>query len=570
MGFWNRLLGRDDEPALELGPIREQYDRGRWRGALMQLDALGESVFRKPEAFALWMQCKADLAEREGLGKRFMQLLALARTTPEQAGVAYMALSPEDKLGCGKALVEWLDARGVDGEERAETLRSLPPALWPPQRLFDAIEKAQETWQYDEFVAVARERFGDEAIASVKPRPLDAQERQRMQQAQWARSREEDAARRRASRERVRETARHNAELEAAILADQGNIEAYLVYADWLQQEGDPRGELIAVQVGRAEREDGATLEDAEQRLLGEFSDGLLGELPEAGTRAQFRFGFLDSVRLSDDAEGLSTGEQIEELCTLPDRRHLRELRIGVAVQDDENHYDDVIQMLAKRAGQLPSLRSLFIGDFDFEECEISWSALGTVSPIYKAFPELEALKLRAGAMDLGERVNMPQLKRFAIETGGLSLESLGAVRASDWPELESLELWFGDPAYGCTCELDNVLPLLNETPLPKLRHLGLRNAPFTNELIAALASSPLLAQLESLDLSLGCLTAAGAAALLANRDAFAHLRWIDLTQNCLEEEQVEELDACALVLRLENQDPDRAEDGEFYAAVGE
>ncbi|MBA3538368.1 MAG: TIGR02996 domain-containing protein, partial [Deltaproteobacteria bacterium] len=39
-----------------------------------------------------------------------------------------------------------------------------------------------------------------------------------------------------------------NPKLEAAILADPDDTAAYLVYADWLQSRGDPRGELIVLQ----------------------------------------------------------------------------------------------------------------------------------------------------------------------------------------------------------------------------------------------------------------------------------------------------------------------------------
>src|SRR5262245_51595688 len=39
----------------------------------------------------------------------------------------------------------------------------------------------------------------------------------------------------------------HNAKLEAAIAADPDDADAYLVYADWLQAQGDPRGELIVL-----------------------------------------------------------------------------------------------------------------------------------------------------------------------------------------------------------------------------------------------------------------------------------------------------------------------------------
>lgn len=43
-----------------------------------------------------------------------------------------------------------------------------------------------------------------------------------------------------------------NPALESAILANPGlkeeNADAYMVYADWLQGQGEPRGELIALQ----------------------------------------------------------------------------------------------------------------------------------------------------------------------------------------------------------------------------------------------------------------------------------------------------------------------------------
>ena len=42
------------------------------------------------------------------------------------------------------------------------------------------------------------------------------------------------------------------AELLAAIIADPDNRAARQVYADLLQQEGDPRGEFIATQLARS------------------------------------------------------------------------------------------------------------------------------------------------------------------------------------------------------------------------------------------------------------------------------------------------------------------------------
>ena len=41
---------------------------------------------------------------------------------------------------------------------------------------------------------------------------------------------------------------KRNLELEAAIVAKPHDLAVYLVYADWLTEQGDPRGELIRVQ----------------------------------------------------------------------------------------------------------------------------------------------------------------------------------------------------------------------------------------------------------------------------------------------------------------------------------
>jgi uncharacterized protein (TIGR02996 family) len=60
------------------------------------------------------------------------------------------------------------------------------------------------------------------------------------------------------------------AELLAAIYADPGDDAARAVYADWLQERGDPRGELIAMQLaGRVGPRERLLLERHERTWLG-------------------------------------------------------------------------------------------------------------------------------------------------------------------------------------------------------------------------------------------------------------------------------------------------------------
>jgi uncharacterized protein (TIGR02996 family) len=49
-----------------------------------------------------------------------------------------------------------------------------------------------------------------------------------------------------------------NPELAEAILADPDAVDGYLVYGDWLQSQGDPLGELVALQCKLAEGADAA------------------------------------------------------------------------------------------------------------------------------------------------------------------------------------------------------------------------------------------------------------------------------------------------------------------------
>ena len=69
-----------------------------------------------------------------------------------------------------------------------------------------------------------------------------------------------------------------NPELEANILAHPDDREAYLVYADWLQSHGDPRGELVAVQTKLTQGANPA-LSAREQELFAAHAGEWLGEL---------------------------------------------------------------------------------------------------------------------------------------------------------------------------------------------------------------------------------------------------------------------------------------------------
>lgn len=555
---------------LDLAAAKALYAEGRWRAALELLEAAHAGEGADAAALVLWMQCRADLSQRQGLEQAFDRLLSFPDATAEDVGTAYTCGPWDEKEAWGRKLLAWAGARRLSADERERALRGLPMSLWDADQLFDAIAKSSEGAQYDELLTHAKARFSTDArLAQVKVRPLSANEQRRLAHLAQQEAAKRAYEARQAARAEAAGKSRREPRLEAAILANRDDVTAHEVYGDWLQQQGDPRGELVVVQCQRAREPDDAALEAAEAALVTKLSAALLGELTEAGgVRARFHLGFLDALRLARTHDDDFEDDLLEALFGLDERRFLRALTLGALELDDNVDYSQALATLAARAGELPSLNELFVGDFTSEECELSWSELGDASPLYTAFPRLHSLKLRAGTMDLGE-LALPNLVAFALETGGLTRENLRAVREAKWPRLRSLSLWFGQEDYGGECTVDDVAPLLERGDLA-LTHLGLANAEFTDDLVPLLARSPLLPKLESLDLSLGCLTARGAQALVDQRARFAHLKRLDLSRNCLEDDAVDLVRGLCAEVAVDDQETDRAGDDFRYAAVGE
>ncbi len=196
---------------------------------------------------------------------------------------------------------------------------------------------------------------------------------------------------------------------------------------------------------------------------------------------------------------------------------------------------------LAEASSRLVNLEAVFLGDVEMEESELSWLEQSDLEPVLRAYPRLRELGVR-GSKDLEFPVLRHEgLRTLRFETGGLPARVTRKVAASDLPSLECLELWLGDENYGCDTTLEDLRPLLTGERLPSLRHLGLQNSRFQDEIAAAVAHAPVVARLASLRLSMGTLGDEGAAALLDGQP-LTHLRFLDLHHHYLSD---------AMVLRL-------------------
>ncbi|WP_433463019.1 STM4015 family protein [Spirillospora sp. CA-128828] len=201
------------------------------------------------------------------------------------------------------------------------------------------------------------------------------------------------------------------------------------------------------------------------------------------------------------------------------------------------------VEWLVDKAGRFPRLRSLFLGDILDWDLHISWIQHGDISPLFRAYPGLEHFEIR-GASDLRfEPLRHERLRALRIESGGLPAEVVRAVTAGELPALEHLDLWIGSEWYSGTSEAADFAPFLTGERFPSLKHLGLENGPFQDELAEALASAPVVPRLESLSLAMGMLSDRGAEALLSGQP-LTHLRKLDLHHAFLSEPMVERLKA--------------------------
>ncbi|GAA2923057.1 STM4015 family protein [Kitasatospora cinereorecta] len=296
------------------------------------------------------------------------------------------------------------------------------------------------------------------------------------------------------------------------------------------------------------------------------------GTLPEA-----------DSVawRLECAWKGLTFPELWQHFLGTVDPTRVRALLIGPWWQDDYTSFAPVVERIAADAHRFTALRALFLADVVGEECEVSWLEMCDITPLIDAFPLLEELTVRGGGDSVPEEeklrlrpVRHQKLRSLRFESGGLPGHVVRAVGASELPALERLEFWFGADWYGGDATVEDMRPVLSGATFPRLRHLGLQNSEIQDEIARAVASAPVVAQLDSLSLAMGTLGHDGAQALLDGQP-LTHLTSLDLHHHYLTDPLVSRIrDLCAragVQVDLEEADDwDPADDEPRYVAVGE
>lgn len=256
-----------------------------------------------------------------------------------------------------------------------------------------------------------------------------------------------------------------DADLMQAIVADPEDIGPRLVYADWLMEQGDPRGEFIVAQC----RGEDASLGDEERAEWSRRADALFAKhgrkwkepFRRAGIRRlEFRRGFVSDLTLNA-GRSIDFIEEILAECPL-DRLKVRRLKGDV-------------EKLA-RCPTLVSLRELNLAAAD-----VSGKRAATL----------------LGSPHIG---NLEVLIASGSKFGRLGTTAITKVK---WTRLHTLSL--------ANNRLDPHAIEILANGLPEtIRELDLCGNAHTDASIAALARSPRLHALRSLDVSASWSVAGG------------------------------------------------------------
>ncbi len=365
---------------------------------------------------------------------------------------------------------------------------------------------------------------------------------------------------------------------EAALRDNPDDLAGWCAYADYLVEQGDPRGEFMQVQIaledeGRPKKERDA-LKKKEKALLKKYERDWLGELaayaldhdkdpedPGPGVVYRWRRGFLTELDAACVTVGLG-----QAIASSPSARLLRELRIQksehyLSLNNDgrtprvptpsgfREHYG-YFELLGSPC--LESVRVFRTGDEEDEPPEDRWtdchSHLDGLEHLLLSMPRAEELRLLSNSCDLQMLFSSKKLKKLRV----LRAYHLGMQRGANARYEYPLDVLAANSAFGnlthiqfhphwpergwdATAQsyipLNQVRVLVRGKHLKKLTHLQLRLSDMGDDGVREIVASGILKRLKWLDLRHGCITDDGAKLFAACPDA-KNLERLDLSYN--------------------------------------
>lgn len=275
------------------------------------------------------------------------------------------------------------------------------------------------------------------------------------------------------------------------------------------------------------------------------------------------------SKTYSYDYEEYENGKGVktlaEDILKDPEFIDLEELIIGGWGGEYEESCQAFLDAVVENADRFGHIRKLFVGDMDFEVCEVSWIMQGDYSRIWKAMPQLKELTIK-GSMDLtlGE-IEHENLESLTIICGGLGQNVIKEIERAKLPALKKLLLYIGVEDYGFDGDADTIKELLANSDFPKLTYLGIVDSEIQDELTEVVLESKYIRQIETLDLSCGTLTDKGGNLLLEKLTDLPNIRKLDVHHHYLSGDMMEKLGKLSLETDLSEQEEAEKWNGKIW-----
>lgn len=273
------------------------------------------------------------------------------------------------------------------------------------------------------------------------------------------------------------------------------------------------------------------------------------------------------SYTYDETQEGKNASTMIADIMADPEFGQLEEIVIGCwgEAWDDEEGAQPLIDGIVENKEKFSHIRSLFIGDMDYEDCEVSWIIQADYSALWAAMPQLEELTIKGSTgLVLGD-VRHDTLKSLTIICGGLPADVIGEIRDAKLPELRKLLLYIGVEDYGFDGDIGTIKEFLDQSDFPKLEYLGITDSEIQDEITEAVLHSKYITSIQTLDLSLGSLTDKGGQQLLNEIGKYPNVEKLDLHYHFLSDIMVKKLEGLSISVNLDEQEEPDEYDGKIY-----
>ena len=265
------------------------------------------------------------------------------------------------------------------------------------------------------------------------------------------------------------------------------------------------------------------------------------------------------------EEQGKDGKTMVTEILSDPDFPELKKIIIGCWGWAAEDGCQPVLDGIVENREQFSGIEELFVGDMDFEECEVSWIIQGNYSRLWEAMPGLRELTIK-GSTDLTlGNIRHDNLESLTIICGGLPESVIKEIEKAKLPNLKKLLLYIGSDNYGFDGNEDTIKSLLDHMDFPNLEYLGIADSEIQDQLAEVVLKNKIMGQLHKLDLSCGTLTDKGGALILETVPQYPNLEKLDVHYHFMTKDMVKKLQALPVEVDASDANQPDEYDGEIY-----